>query len=81
MNNDHPLPQHTEDDHNQRDSESFRMLGAFLIVLASIVLLATVFQDPGHARVINFIAGLVLVGLGAAMTWWGLTLRRRVQGR
>lgn len=78
--NDHPQPQHSDQEFDQRDSESFRMLGAFLIVLASIVILAAVFQDPSAARVINAIAGFVLVGIGGAMTWWGLRLRRRARG-
>lgn len=79
--NQHPTYEHTEAEHMQRDSESFRLLGGFLLVLASIVVLATFFQEPGHARIINLVAGLVLVAIGGAMTWWGLTLRRRLRGR
>jgi uncharacterized membrane protein HdeD (DUF308 family) len=64
-----------EVEHRKRDSESFRILGGFLALLASIVILATFFQEPGHARVINLVAGLALISIGAGMFAWGLRLR------
>ena len=66
-------------DHTKRDSETFLMLGGFLDILAAIVMLATVVQDPGHARIVKGVAGLVLFLIGAAMFVWGLTLRRRLR--
>ncbi|MDZ4858171.1 MAG: hypothetical protein SGI88_04250 [Candidatus Hydrogenedentes bacterium] len=66
-------------DHTQRDSETFLMLGGFLAILAIIVLIATVVQDPGHARVVNGVAGLVLFLIGAGMFLWGLKLRGRLR--
>ena len=71
--------QETKDDHTSRDSETLRMLGAFLAILACIVLIAAVFQDPGHARIVNAAAGVVLFGLGAGMFLIGLKLRRRAR--
>jgi hypothetical protein len=64
-------------EHAKRDSESFLLLGSFLFLLAFIVLLATIPQESGHARVINFCAGLVLSGIGLSMASWGWVLRRR----
>jgi len=66
-------------DHTQRDSETFLMLGGFLAILATIVLIATVVQDPGHARVVNGVAGAVLFLIGAGMFLWGMNLRRRLR--
>ena len=55
------------------------MLGGFLSILACIVLIAAVFQDPGHARVVNATAGIVLFALGAAMFVYGLKLRNSLR--
>lgn len=71
--------QETKDEHTGRDSETLRMLGAFLAILSCIVLVAAFFQDPGHARVVNAAAGVVLLGLGGGMFAIGLKLRRRAQ--
>ena len=71
--------QETKDDHKQRDSETLRMLGGFLSILACIVLIAAVFQDPGHARVVNATAGIVLFALGAAMFVYGRKLRNSLR--
>lgn len=60
-----------------RDSESFLLLGTVMSLLAIIVLLATIPQESGPARVINFCSGLVLLGIGGGMAWWGWVLRRR----
>lgn len=67
--------QETKDDHKQRDSETLRMLGGFLSILAFIVLIAAFYQDAGHARVVNGAAGVALFLLGAAMFGYGLKLR------
>jgi hypothetical protein len=56
-------------EHAKRDSESFLLLGSFLFLLAFIVLLATIPQESGHARVIS--------GIGLSMASWGWVLRRR----
>ncbi|HOD49515.1 MAG TPA: hypothetical protein PKY01_01150 [Candidatus Hydrogenedentes bacterium] len=61
----------------KRDSEAFLILGAFLAFLALVVLVATVFQAPGHARVVNCGAGLTLLLIGGGMAVWGRILRRR----
>ncbi|HRK35253.1 MAG TPA: hypothetical protein PLJ47_11720 [Candidatus Hydrogenedentes bacterium] len=66
-------------DHTKRDSETFLMLGGFLAILATIVLIATIVQDPGHARVVNGVAGIVLFLIGAGMFLWGYRLRGRIR--
>lgn len=76
---DQPPADHTQVDHTKRDSESFLILGAFLAFLAVLVLLAAVFQAPGHARVVNFGAGFVLLAIGLAKVLWGLALRKRAR--
>ena len=64
--------------HIKRDAEAFFILGAFLIFLAAIVLVATVFQAPGHARVVNGGAGLMLLLIGGGMAAWSRMLRKRL---
>lgn len=66
-------------DHTHRDSETLLMLGGFLDILSCIVLVAAAFQDPGHARVVNAGAGLVLFCIGAAMFFVGWKLRGRTR--
>ena len=63
----------------RRDSETFRMLGGFLSLLAFIVVMATFLQEPGHARVVNLGAGLVLFSIGGSMFAWGVVLKRRLR--
>ena len=63
--------------HVKRDAEALFIIGLFLVFLAAIVLVATIFQAPGHARVVNGAAGLVLMLIGAAMAGWSRVLRKR----
>ncbi|MGI6460259.1 MAG: hypothetical protein ACOX5J_09215 [Candidatus Hydrogenedentales bacterium] len=63
--------------HVKRDAEALFIIGLFLVFLAAIVLVATIFQAPGHARVVNGTAGLVLMLIGAAMAGWSRVLRKR----
>ena len=71
--------QETKDEHKSRDSETLRLLGGFLAILAFIVLIAAVFQDPGHARVVNGGAGVLLFAMGIGMFMLGLKFRKRSQ--
>jgi hypothetical protein len=64
--------------HVKRDAEALLILGAFLAFLAVIVLVATVFQAPGHARVVNGGAGLALLLIGGGMAGWSRVLRKRL---
>ncbi len=78
MHEDQPIGQNKAE-MVRRDAESFTLLGGFLDVLALIVLLATVFQEPGPPRVVNFCADMVLFLIGLAMLLRGVALRRRLR--
>lgn len=62
-------PEH--DDHSKRDAEILKMLGIFILVLSAPVIVGTFFAERGHAQVVNLIAGLVLLGIGALFYWRG----------
>lgn len=64
-----------QDPHTKRDSESLLVLGGFLSALSLPVLAGTAFADTTRAMVINAIAGLVLLAIGAAFMWRGRSLR------
>jgi len=51
-------------DHNNRDAETLKMLGIFMGVLSIPVLIATFWAGMPFAMGINFISGLILLGVG-----------------
>ncbi len=51
-------------DHNNRDAETLKMLGIFMGVLSLPVLIATFWAGMLFAMGINFISGLILLGVG-----------------
>jgi hypothetical protein len=53
--------------HTQRDREGLTALGLFLVVLSLPVLAGTFWADSGVAAVINVVAGLAVLGVGAGM--------------
>jgi uncharacterized membrane protein HdeD (DUF308 family) len=66
-------------EHMKRDSESLRILGGFLSLLASLVLLSSLFQEGGHAWWVNLGSGIALLAIGMGMFAWGLVLKSRLQ--
>lgn len=70
-------PDHMQIDHTKRDSESFLILGGFLSILATLVLIATLFESQGHSRIVNLAAGLTLMAIGLGMAARGYVLRHR----
>ena len=65
--------------HNRRDAETLGMLGLFITVLSVAVLIGTFFAERQHAMVVNVIAGLVLLAIGAGFIGRALWIRRRYQ--
>jgi hypothetical protein len=63
--------------HTQRDREVLIALGTFLIVLSVPVLIGTFFEEGLVPSIVNVVAGLVILGIGAGMVWRG---RRPAEG-
>ena len=59
----------------QRDSETQMALGVFIFVLSLPVLLGTLWADGMHARVVNIVAGVVLLGIGVGLFGYGWSRR------
>ena len=57
--------------HTQRDREVLTALGIFLVVLSIPVLIGTFFEEGLIPSIVNVVAGVVLLGIGAAMVWRG----------
>ncbi len=51
-------------DHKNRDAETMKMLGLFMGILSLPVLLATFWAGMPFAMGINFLSGLILLGVG-----------------
>ena len=76
-NNEHPAPQDGQD-HTRRDSETQIVLGAFVSVIALPVLVGTFWAETPHARIVNIVAGLVLLGIGLGMVAWGFRTKKKI---
>lgn len=61
----------------ERDGSSLAIIGTFFAVFATLVLIGTFWEDRDHGMVVNIGAGLVLLGIGVAMLFYGLRLRSR----
>ena len=73
-----PKEQPPADKHGQfkkRDAESQIVLGSFVTLISIPALIGTYWAKTPHARVVNVVAGLVLLGIGLALALIGL--RRR----
>lgn len=73
---------HKDEDRKQelrkRDAETQMALGIFVVVIALPVLVGTFWADRTHAAVVNVTAGLVLLGVGAALALFGMRARARM---
>ena len=67
------MDKHTEgsEEHTQRDAETLLVLGAFMVVMATPVLIATIWAGHGFSQAVNFGAGAVLFAVGAGMMYKG----------
>lgn len=59
----------------QRDAETQMALGVFITILAIPVLIGTLWATHMHARVVNIVAGIVLLGIGVAFLGYGWSRR------
>ncbi|MBL9122933.1 MAG: hypothetical protein JNG90_04830 [Planctomycetaceae bacterium] len=70
------LPLETHDENRARDATSFLLLGSFFSILATLVLIGTLWTlDRPRAMVVNLSAGGLLLLIGLIMLYAG----RRVQ--
>lgn len=60
----------------KRDAETQIVLGSFVAFIAVPVLIGTLWADKLSARVVNVVAGLVLLGIGLGIALYGLKRRR-----
>ena len=71
-----PLEADTQDENRARDATSFLLLGSFFSILATLVLIGTLWTlDRPRAVVVNLAAGGLLLLIGLVMLYAG----RRVQ--
>lgn len=62
----------------QRDAMTFFLLGGFFAVMATLVLIGTLWTiGRTHAMVVNFVAGLLLLAIGLGMIAFGAHVRRK----
>lgn len=64
-------------EHVHRDTETLMALGIFMTVMSLPVLVATIWAGPPFDQVVNFVAGLTLLGIGLGMLYKGRTALRR----
>jgi len=65
--------------HSRRDAETLGMLGTFISILSVAVLIGTFYAERQHAMVVNVIAGLVLLSIGAGFIARAIWISRRIR--
>jgi uncharacterized integral membrane protein len=66
-----------QSEHQQRDAESFIIIGSFFVILAIIVLIGTIWSETVPAAVINVSSGVILLAIGLGGVFWGLHIKRK----
>ena len=64
--------------HSRRDAETFLVLGAFMTLLALVVLAGIFFEPEAHAMIVNAVAGLVLLAVGVGFCVRGLQIKKTI---
>ncbi len=64
----------------RRDAETQLALGLFVSVIAVPVLIGTIWADRLSAQVVNATSGAVLLGIGMAMFFFGLSRYKKLKG-
>lgn len=59
----------------KRDAETQMALGIFISILAIPVLIGSIWAPAIHARIVNIIAGVILLGIGLAFLGYGWSRR------
>lgn len=65
--------------HTKRDAETQTVLGAFVTFLSIPVVIGTFFATTTHSRVVNLVAGLVLMAIGIGIIVWGRVTASKVK--
>jgi cell division protein FtsW (lipid II flippase) len=65
--------------HKLRDAEAFAIIGAFFMVLATIVLFGVIRNDTGTSLLVGVLAGLLLMLVGAAGVVFGIRIKRSLR--
>ncbi|GMU91530.1 MAG: hypothetical protein AMXMBFR4_05880 [Candidatus Hydrogenedentota bacterium] len=72
----------SEQDHTKRDSETFMIIGGFIVALAVPVGLGHFWEwESAHAQTVNLIATVALAVIGGGMVWFGFKLRKRSRNK
>ena len=66
--------------YTKRDAESQTAVGIFVTYISLPVIVGTFWAKTVHAKVVEIIAGLVLLGIGIAIIVWGRKTARKVSG-
>lgn len=75
------LPKHTQSENRARDASSLLLLGGFFTVLATLVLLGTLWTlDRPRPMVVNLLAGGLLLTIGLLTIIAGWRLQRPRSG-
>ena len=81
MSNDMHTIRKTEDNEArlaQRDAETQMALGIFITILSLPVIVGTLWANNMHSRVVNIVAGTVLLGVGVALLTYGWSKRSKM---
>ena len=60
-----------------RGGETMIAIGLFMVVMAVPVLFGTIYAENDRARIVNVVAGLVILAIGAGYILRGWIVRRR----
>jgi hypothetical protein len=63
----------------KRDMETVMLIGFFLVFFALATLAGSLWDMSFRARVVNTVAGLVLLGIGAGALWWAKSMSTRIR--
>ncbi len=72
-------PQEGQPGPTKRDAETLLLLGTFLVFFALATLLGGFWPMNYRARIINTIAGLILLGIGSGALLWAKSIYARIR--
>lgn len=63
----------------KRDMETILIIGVFLVFFALATLLGSLWDMSFRARVVNTVAGTVLLGFGLGGLYWVYSMKKRIK--
>ena len=64
----------------KRDMETVLIIGVFLVFFALATLMGPVMEEIGfRGKVVNTVAGLVLMGFGLGALYWAYSMKKRIK--